>query len=123
MSNIDHPSSINRDYIRLLQAMRRFIREEFTTNIRMTQENAIEQLLHFSEQSRNRVLLEMGKELRELVQQLPIAEEQSDYAGQKVRYYRGAAIAIDEEQHAKKIVATTLMESPKRIYRGQVIGG
>lgn len=122
MSNIDHPSSINRDYIRLLQVMRRFIREEFTCDIRMTQENAVEQLLHFAGQSRNHVLQEMGRELREFVQQLPVEEETGD-SGRRVRYYRGAAIVIDDEQHTDETSAKPLPETPKRIYRGQVIGG
>ena len=53
MSELKHPNEINRDYIRLLQAMCRFVREEFSVSIRMTQEDAIDLLLHFAGQSSN----------------------------------------------------------------------
>ncbi len=121
MSTIEHPTTINRDYIRLLQVMRRFIRDEFACDIRMSQEDVIEQLLHYAERSRNHVLQEMGKELREFVQQMPVAE--SDDAP-KARYYRGAAIAVTEEEHELKAAAPAVqVAQPRRIYRGQVIGG
>lgn len=120
MSTIDHPTTINRDYIRLLQVMRRFIREEFACDIRMTQEDAIEQLLHYADHSRNHVLQEMGKELGEFVQQLPAVEQSH---ATNVRYYRGAAIAIDNEHETGGSTAIPASQSPRRVYRGQVIGG
>jgi hypothetical protein len=120
VSTIDHPTTINRDYIRLLQVMRRFTREEFACDIRMTQQDAIEQLLHFADRSRNHVLQEMGKELREFVQQLPALEESQ---ATNVRYYRGAAITIDREHEPQKQPAIPAPQSPRRVYRGQVIGG
>lgn len=123
MSTIDHPTSINRDYIRLLQVMRRFIREEFCCDIRMTQENAIEQLLHFSELSRNHVLQEMGKELRELAQQSPAVKMENGHEEQSACYYRGTAVAIDRKHNAKETEIAPLVKSSKRIYRGQIIGG
>jgi hypothetical protein len=123
VSNIDHPTSINRDYIRLLQVMRRFIREEFCCNIHMTQEDAIEQLLHFSELSRNHVLQEMGKELRELAQQSPAERMEDGHEEHRTRYYRGAAVAINEKHNAKATETAPLVKGSKRIYRGQVIGG
>lgn len=123
-----HPTSIDRDYIRLLQAMRRFVREEFAVSIRMTQEDAIEQLLHYAEQSRNHVLQEMARELQVYAGEIPeepAANESnpSDPHG-KVRYYRGAAIAIEEEDEGKETAAEESKASssgPKRIYRGRVI--
>ncbi len=121
MSTIEHPTSINRDYIRLLQVMRRFIRDEFAQDIRISHEDAAEQLLHFADRSRNHVLQEMGKELREFVQQQPIVDEES---GTRVRYYRGAAVLISEKpQDTKHLAPVTQQSSPKRIYRGQIIGG
>lgn len=120
MSTIEHPTTINRDYIRLLQVMRRFIRDEFACDIRMSQENVIEQLLHFADRSRNHVLQEMGKELREFVQQMPAETGEAP----KVRYYRGAAIAVAEEAQELKAAAPAVqVPQPRRIYRGQVIGG
>lgn len=121
MSTIEHPTMINRDYIRLLQVMRRFIREEFACDIRISQDDVIEQLLHYSDRSRNHVLQEMGKELQEFVQQMPVAETDD---APKVRYYRGAAIVVAEEENELKTVTPVVQaEQPKRIYRGQVIGG
>jgi hypothetical protein len=121
VSTIDHPTTINRDYIRLLQVMRRFIREEFTCDIRMTQKDAIEQLLHYAEHSRNHVLQEMGKELQEFVHQLPVVEE--NHAA-RVRYYRGAAVAINTDRHEiRETDVTAAPQGQKRIYRGQVIDG
>lgn len=128
MSNIDHPSSINRDYIRLLQVMRRFVKEEFACDIRMSQEDALDQLLHFADRSRNHVLQEMGKELREFVQQLPevTTEEEHDGSGRKVRYYRGAAIAVEEDDDGLPEASAPVEKKPqpgnaKRVYRGQII--
>ncbi len=120
MSNIEHPARINRDYIRLLQVMRRFIRDEFSQDIRISNEDAAEQLLHFAERSRNHVLQEMGMELREFVQQLPVVDEENRT---KVRYYRGAAIASRETPgDAEDLTPVTPQSNPKRVYRGQVIG-
>lgn len=136
MSELNHPNEINRDYIRLLQAMSRFIKEEFTVAIRMTQEDAIEQLLHYAEQSRNSVLQEMGKELRELSYGPQVEEAEStteepqNVTEEGVRYYRGAPVAgsgqpaIKEEPDKTQAPAET--EAPRkskatRVYRGQVI--
>lgn len=123
MSELTHPSSINRDYIRLLQVMRRFVKEEFATTIHMTQEDAVDQLLHYAALSRNHVLQEMAKELRSFVH-TPEHETEAETAaghGGTVRYYRGAEI-IDEPSPPD---ATQQQESAgkqkKRIYRGQVI--
>lgn len=116
MSQHSHPSNINRDYIRLLQVMRRFVKEEFAVTIRMTQEDAVEQLLYHAGISRNHVLREMALELRDFTadeQAVPHAGSGGDEA---VRYYRGATVAADN--------ADGQPERPgraKRVYRGQVI--
>ena len=61
MSQHSHPSNINRDYIRLLQVMRRFVKEEFAVTIRMTQEDAVEQLLYHAGISKIEIERAAGK--------------------------------------------------------------
>lgn len=129
MSELSHPDSINRDYIRLLQVMRRFVKEEFAVSIRMTQEDSIAQLLDYAERSRNHVLQEMGKELRDFTRRedAAAADEESMPHG-NVRYYRGAAIATDEDEvssaapaPAPAVAKKVEQGNGKRIYRGRVI--
>jgi len=125
MSELTHPSTINRDYIRLLQVMRRFVKEEFAITIHMTQEDAVDQLLHYAALSRNHVLQEMAKELRSFVH-IPEQEPQTENAGEHgttVRYYRGAEII---EEHSSPDATPeqeqeTAGKQKKRIYRGQVV--
>lgn len=129
MSEFKHPNEINRDYIRLLQAMSRFVREEFSVTIRMTQEDAIEQLLHFSGQSRNNVLQEMGQELREFAfePETPEPEQpnKEHTSADAVRYYRGAPIAGGGDSNSTEMTETEepVKEKtrPTRVYRGRVI--
>jgi hypothetical protein len=125
-----HPNEINRDYIRLLQVMGRFIKEEFAVAIRMTQEDAVEQLLHFAGQSRNAVLQEMGKELREFTYgpQPDLPRKETAAADREgVRYYRGAPVAGNGEEAeavAKKAAASPAKKNgPTRVYRGRIING
>jgi len=128
MSELNHPDSINRDYIRLLQVMRRFVKEEFAVSIRMTQDDAIEQLLHYADLSRNNVLQEMAKELREFTATESEKEEGDPQPDGRVRYYRGAAILIEDNEQENP---TRSGPSPqkaeqaggKKIYRGRVING
>lgn len=124
MSEMTHPEQINRDYIRLLQVMRRFVKEEFAVAIRMTQEDAVQQLLHYATSSRNHVLQEMGKELEEFTRG-PIGGTETGTVGEgeeHVRYYRGAAIA-GERPAAKSSQRDEPKKRPKatRIYRGRVV--
>jgi len=129
VSELKHPNEINRDYIRLLQAMCRFVREEFSVSIRMTQEDAIDLLLHFAGQSSNNMLQEMGKELREfayvpVTPEAAIAEELK--GAEAVRYYRGAPVAgADDNGNAseKTKAEEPLKEKtkPTRVYRGRVV--
>lgn len=129
MSELNHPASINRDYIRLLQVMRRFVREEFAVSIRMTQEDAIEQLLHYAGESRNHVLQEMARELEEFTDNTSAEDVQEEQAegGAKVRYYRGAAIVVEEEDEKNAQAAAAEPKQPpsggKKIYRGRVVSG
>jgi len=121
VTELSHPEQINRDYIRLLQVMRRFVKEEFSVSIRITQEDAVAQLLHYATLSRNHVLQEMGKELEEMTH--GSSPRQTD-AGQDehVRYYRGVAIA-EEVSTAKSASDDSESQSnrPTRVYRGRVI--
>lgn len=125
MDQLNHPNQINRDYVRLLQAMRRFIKEEFSISIRMSQEDVITQLLHYGEQSRNSVLLEMSKELRELAYgPEPEAEQATEEKPQEgVRYYRGAPVADSKPAPEADTEEATSKEKrrPTRVYRGQVV--
>ena len=125
MSELSHPDQINRDYIRLLQVMRRFVKDEFSVSIRMTQDDAVEQLLRYAADSRNHVLKEMGKELKEFTQSTPsapVAKETNPQEGEHVRYYRGAAVSGDKPVK-KTVEADKPEEKPKatRVYRGRVI--
>jgi hypothetical protein len=123
VSELTHPEQINRDYVRLLQVMRRFVKEEFSVSIRMTQEDAVAQLLHYATVSRNHVLQEMGKELQEMTHSPSATATQADGdQGEHVRYYRGAAI-VEEGSAAKpaKGEAEKGNNRPTRVYRGQVI--
>lgn len=124
MSDHNHPETINRDYIRLLQVMRRFVREEFSVSIRMTQDDAIELLLHYAGQSRNPVLQEMAKELRSFTRNEPVQEPaERAQSGVRLRYYRGAAIPMETEPRASEDVAPRKPSTGggKRIYRGRVV--
>lgn len=140
MSGLNHPSEINRDYIRLLQVMRRFVQEEFKVAIRMTQEDAVEQLLHYAGLSRNNVLQEMGNELREFTGGTIVtnsAEEAPADDDKHIRYYRGVALAVEESATSATEVSATAVEEehalpppedsapqpkkPTRIYRGRAV--
>lgn len=128
MPDLSHPTSINRDYIRLLQVMRRFVKEEFAVSIRMTQDDAIEQLLHYAEQSRNHVLQEMAKELQEFTRDEAGDESSVDESQEQtgnVRYYRGAAIVVDEEPASPAAPQQEENKAKpggsKKIYRGRVV--
>jgi hypothetical protein len=124
MSELTHPDLINRDYIRLLQVMRRLVMDEFKVSIRMTQEDALVQLMHYAADSQNNALKEMAKELEELTQRtsVPVAEETKAPEEEHTRYYRGAAIADD-----KPVAKSAETDKPKektratRVYRGRVI--
>jgi len=132
LSELHHPDKIDRDYIRLLQAMSRFIKEEFSIAIRMTQENAVEQLLHYAEQSRNSMLQEMGKELREFTYGPEAKDAGTAQAeqGQEegMRYYRGAPVGGSAPSDKKSEKAPAPAEKTPanktkstRVYRGQIV--
>jgi hypothetical protein len=86
----------------------------------MTQDDAVPQLLHYAAASRNHVLQEMGKELKEMTQgspdpaDRPIARDE-----EQVRYYRG--VAIGGSKPVAKAGNTEEKSRPTRVYRGQVI--
>jgi hypothetical protein len=65
MDTIQPP--INRDYVRLLMVMRRFIKEEFNLSIRISEDDAAAQMLEYGAKSRNHVLREMAIELRQMI--------------------------------------------------------
>ncbi len=121
MSEASHPEKIDRDYIRLLQMMRRFVKEEFGVSIHISQDDAIAQLLRYAADSQNHVLKEMALELTEMTRQAPEPEEVQEKVAEEElsRYYRGAAI-IDDEPAAQ---ANKPKEKPRptRVYRGRVI--
>ncbi len=132
MSELKHPNEINRDYIRLLQVMRRFVKEEFSVAIRMTQEDAVEQLLLYADQSRNNVLQEMGKELREFAfgPETPAEAVEESSAEEGVRYYRGAPVVshgdvskAPEKETTPAEKPATQKSKPTRVYRGRVVQG
>lgn len=124
MSEPGHPEQIDRDYIRLLQMMRRFVKEEFAVSVHISEDDAIAQLLRYAADSHNHVLKEMGKELEEFTRQSPAAESHETATPEEghVRYYRGAAIIGDDhEDHSAETDKPQEKARPTRVYRGQVI--
>ena len=97
---MDTPQSpINRDYVRLLMVMRRFIKEEFNLSIRISDEDAPTRMLAYGDQSRNRVLREMAIELRQMVNPTPAetADEQTPPPSTiPTARYRGAVVHRQE---------------------------
>lgn len=124
MSPQGQPELIDRDYVRLLMVMRRFIREEFNHKISINEEDAAVKLLDYAERSRNRVLQEMGKELRGMLTPVgdDLAATQDKSAPQQVHYYRGVAQPVAAEPPAT-IGATPQPGRATRIYRGRVVAG
>ncbi len=117
MSQQGEPEIIDRDYVRLLMVMRRFVRDEFDTKVAISDPGATTQLLEYALRSRNEVLQEMGKELREI---LAPAVEDSEADAEKVQYYRGVAqVVAPREEEA----ATLSPPTKQRIYRGRVVAG
>lgn len=118
MSQQAEPETIDRDYVRLLMVMRRFVRDEFDIKVAISEPDAAATLLEHADRSRNEVLQEMGKELREI---LTPAEEESEVSDEKVHYYRGVpqVVATREEDEA----ATSPPPAKQRIYRGRVVAG
>ena len=119
MSQQGEPSQIDRDYVRLLMVMRRFVRDEFDIKVAISEPDAAATLLEYAGRSRNEVLQEMGKELREIL--TPVVEEkQSEASLEKVHYYRGVAqvVATSEEENT-----TSPPPAKQRIYRGRVVAG
>ena len=117
MSN-ESQLTYDRDIVRLMMMMRRFIREEFKIYIQLSSEDSIDRLLQHSKDSRNHVLIEMRKELLEI-----ITPQQNSKATQvkKVRYYRGAAIEVEDGMGSKeRPQENTISNANQRIYRGQV---
>jgi hypothetical protein len=120
MREQEQPSQIDRDYIRLLLVMRRFVREEYEIKIQISETGAIEKLLHYAGQSANVVLQEMGKELREILSH--DSDDRTPATERTVHYYRGIAQPVVTESPQRK--KEHLQEAPKtRIYRGQVVAG
>lgn len=124
MSQPSHPEQIDRDYIRLLQVMRRFIKEEFAVSIHISQDDAVPQLLRYAAESRNAVLKEMALELEEFTRQEPTAviEEATDQPSEPVRYYRGAAMSGGgQKEKSSRSDKPGEKTRPARVYRGQVV--
>lgn len=125
MPDTSHPEQIDRDYVRLLQVMRRFVKQEFEVTIHINQDDVVSQLLHYAEQSTNHVLQEMGKELAGFTQHTSTAanHETPQQKAEHVRYYRGAAIVDDAHEEHSAVHAEQPKEKsrPTRVYRGQVV--
>lgn len=124
MPDTSHPEQIDRDYVRLLQVMRRFVKQEFDVTIHINQDDVVSQLLHYAEQSTNHVLQEMGKELAEFTQHTPTTvDHDPQQEAEHVRYYRGAAIVDDRHKENSAAPAEQPKEKsrPTRVYRGQVV--
>ena len=100
MSHQGEPEQIDRDYVRLLMVMRRFVREEFDIKLAISEPDSATTLIDYADRSRNKVLQEMAKELREL---LTPAREEEERSAEKVHYYRGVAqVVTSREESAAK---------------------
>jgi hypothetical protein len=115
MSQQGEPETIDRDYVRLLMVMRRFVRDEFDIKVAISEPDAAATLLDYASRSRNEVLQEMGKELRELL--TPAVDESKK---EKVHYYRGVAQVVTAHEEE---AATSSPPTNQRIYRGRVVAG
>lgn len=116
MLSQNHPFIGQRDYGRLLLAMRKAIREEFSVDIRLTEEDIQKKLLSYALSSENYSLREMGKELEELV---TAGVDGGNNAEEVTRsYYRGAAVVGHERLEREKVAET--VKKP-RVYRGCTI--
>ncbi|MBW6477190.1 MAG: hypothetical protein K0A95_08970 [Chromatiales bacterium] len=87
-------SPINRDYVRLLMVMHRFIKEAFNLSIRISDEDAPTQILKYGDKSRNHVLREMAIELRQMVKPIQNGSSAEPGAGNDkiLRVYRGRPV-------------------------------
>jgi hypothetical protein len=121
MSQQGEPEQIDRDYVRLLMVMRRFVREEFDIKIGISETEAAAKLLDYAERSRNEVLQEMGKELRSML--TPQQEAPSSETQEKVHYYRGVAQKVAGSSPTAESGTTEKAAAPQRIYRGRVVTG
>ena len=115
---------INRDYVRLLMVMRRFIKEEFNLSIRISDEDAPTRMLEYGDQSRNRVLREMAIELRQMVNPTPneTADEQASPASSiPTARYRGLVVHRQEPGTGaeEKPRPKTSRDKILRVYRGR----
>ncbi len=119
MSIQGQPQQIDRDYVRLLMIMRRFVRDEFDIKVAISELDAVEKLLHYAGLSRNEVLQEMAKELRSMLVPEAVGEEEAAVQ-QKVHYYRGVAQPVATTQ-TTEAESSSHKRSTKRVYRGRVV--
>ncbi len=122
MTQQGKPTQIDRDYVRLLMAMRRFVRDEFETTIAISETEATIKLLDYAERSRNAVLQEMGKELHSMLKPEATIKQQAQ-TSQKVHYYRGAAQVVTGDTQAAATRSADTAPGKQRIYRGRVVVG
>lgn len=123
MSLREEPEQIDRDYVRLLMMMRRFVRDEFDVRVAISDTAAAQTLLDYASRSRNKVLQEMGSELSEILAPSPASSiEHASLQDEKGHFYRG----VLQQPKAPKSPSpeegeAALSGSCKRIYRGRVI--
>ncbi len=114
------PQQIDRDYVRLLMVMRRFVRDEFDIKVAISEPDAAATLLDYAARSRNAVLQEMAKELREMLEP---AKAVSEAVTEKGHYYRGVAQAVTTNTSAELGDTAEKPSTRQRIYRGRVVSG
>lgn len=115
------PAQIDRDYVRLLMMMRRFVREEFATTVAISEPEAPHTLCTFAEQSTHPVLREMGKELKEMLA-AECGENHATPSQRTVHYYRGVARQVTATGENGK-GGSKRADTSRRIYRGRVVEG
>ncbi|MEN8170336.1 MAG: hypothetical protein ABFS08_08960 [Pseudomonadota bacterium] len=125
MSQQRQPNQIDRNYVRLLMIMRRFVRDEFDIKVAISEPEAAIKLLDYAERSRNKVLQEMGKELRSMFS--PNSDETTAKPEraekEKVHYYRGVAQPVTTRPPADAQRPAENKSTQQRIYRGCVVVG
>lgn len=123
MSQQGQPEQIDRDYVRLLMVMRRFVRDEFDVKVAISEADAAQTLLDYAERSRNKVLREMGKELGEMLSPSQKEAMPTPPRGEKVHYYRGVPVQSTASSAESAEAEPSPDSAPKRIYRGRVVSG
>ncbi|KEF30283.1 hypothetical protein D777_03459 [Marinobacter nitratireducens] len=111
--------------LKLVHQCRRLIHTEFGVKLHLTEEHLEKQLASYASKTRSSHLVRTWESLKEQVPQLKLEEEttEGEVEDTPKRMYRGQVIAESEpETKAAAPTPEELARKKKVIYRGQVIG-